>query len=186
MATSESDLSDQSMVCGRVVDVRTHKSLGVTRIVIEIPSEHHVEATRLLYEKDAAVVPVALPPGSTYGVCKGNGTPNPVHPSTAAARPTKADSFRPSGSGASPFRGLKGSEIDVVAWVGARCNDPAFRAWIGVDTEEEAAQKVREICGVSSRADLRSDGPARRAALDKLLFPYTNHLREQVEQDLHA
>lgn len=42
---------------------------------------------------------------------------------------------------------------------GIRCNDPAFRHWLGsVADADDAADYVRHYCGVQSRADLNVGG----------------------------
>ena len=39
-------------------------------------------------------------------------------------------------------------------WVAMRCTEPAFQAWLGVETEAEAAEMVREMSGCYSRAEI--------------------------------
>lgn len=53
---------------GPVVDVRAVHSREVTVIKVEIPEEHHVAATVLLYGQDVVVTLLALPVQIIYGV----------------------------------------------------------------------------------------------------------------------
>lgn len=41
------------------------------------------------------------------------------------------------------------------------CKDPAFREWLGVETEEQAAQFIRTECGVNSRKELDTNPSAK-------------------------
>jgi predicted metalloenzyme YecM len=49
-----------------------------------------------------------------------------------------------------------------------RCREPMFQRYLQVSDENEAAEAVREACGISSRAGLNTDPEAARAwrALD--------------------
>lgn len=53
---------------GRVTSVRDVKSLGVTRVTIELPLECHVQATSGFYDQVVALTRVDLPPGVPYGI----------------------------------------------------------------------------------------------------------------------
>lgn len=53
---------------GRVASVRDVKSLGITRLTIELPLECHVQATTGFYEQTVALTRVELPPGVPYGI----------------------------------------------------------------------------------------------------------------------
>jgi hypothetical protein len=44
-----------------------------------------------------------------------------------------------------------------------RCRDPQFQRYLEVSNEDEAAEAVREACGISSRAGLNTDPEAARA-----------------------
>lgn len=64
-----SEPSKQSLVAyGRVTAVRDVKSLGVTRVTIELPIECHVPATAGFYDQVVALTRVDLPPGTQYGI----------------------------------------------------------------------------------------------------------------------
>jgi predicted metalloenzyme YecM len=44
-----------------------------------------------------------------------------------------------------------------------RCREPLFQRYLEVSNEDEAAQSVRLICGIASRAGLNTDPEAARA-----------------------
>jgi hypothetical protein len=44
-----------------------------------------------------------------------------------------------------------------------RCREPIFQRYLNVSDENEAAEAVREACGISSRAGLNTDPEAARA-----------------------
>lgn len=46
------------------------------------------------------------------------------------------------------------NELTPSVQAALKCGDPEFQAFLNVDTEEAAAVKVRERCGVQSRRDL--------------------------------
>jgi hypothetical protein len=68
----------------------------------------------------------------------------------------------------------------LAQWVAMRCQEPHFQAWLyrqdrerwiaaaGEDAEEVAANVIRAICGVDSRAELDSN-PEAAARLHKLI-----------------
>ncbi len=43
------------------------------------------------------------------------------------------------------------------------CTNPEFQAWLGVNSEMDAAAEIRLRCGIGSRATLDTDGVARSA-----------------------
>jgi hypothetical protein len=68
----------------------------------------------------------------------------------------------------------------LAQWVAMRCHEPHFQAWLyrqdrerwkaaaGEDAEEVAANVIRAICGIESRAELDSN-PEAAAKLHKLI-----------------
>lgn len=54
---------------------------------------------------------------------------------------------------------------------GMLCRDLNFMTWIGATTPEEAAEKLRSRCGVSSRRELDEGAPAARYA--DLIWQYS-------------
>lgn len=189
---------------GSVVNVRPISSRAVTRIEIEIPIEAHIEATSLLYGKDVLIVPMTLPPTVPYGMADG-AIPDVAEPGAAAhaaspEAPVSASSERT--SAASPFSALAGGKgrsstttprasgtrspmlgrredaIDIVRWLGIRCNDKDFRGWLGVSDEAAAAHRVRELCGVTSRKEISGSLPARRAFFEQIYKPFIAHVAQ--------
>ena len=67
-------------------------------------------------------------------------------------------------------------------WTVQRCRESAFQRFLGVDGEQAAARRVKEVCEVGSRAELDRDAAAharwderiRRAYLKYQQDP-TNH-----------
>lgn len=67
-------------------------------------------------------------------------------------------------------------------WTALRCREPQFQQCLGVASEEDAAEKVRQLCEIQSRAELDRDPAAaarwderiRRAYLNYQQHP-TNH-----------
>lgn len=191
---------------GSVVNVRPIASRAVTRIEIEIPIEAHIEATSLLYGKDVLIVPVALQPTVPYGMTDGTvpdvGSPGADGPqgsspanAPASGSPTTAGKSafsalaggktssagrtatitRAPGAG-SPMLGRRDDAIDIVRWLGIRCNDGVFQEWLGAGDADDAASRVREICDVSSRKEISGSLPARRAFFDKIYKPFIAHV----------
>lgn len=67
-------------------------------------------------------------------------------------------------------------------WAALRCREPAFQAFLGVDDEAEAAEKVRQLCGVQSRSEFDRD-PEAAARLHELVrkpFIDFSHHQEQA------
>lgn len=63
----------------------------------------------------------------------------------------------------------------VSQWLGIRCAEPVFQEFLGVSNTEEAAQKVRDICGVKSRSEIEAS-PEAMIQFNKLRMKYSNHL----------
>jgi len=58
------------------------------------------------------------------------------------------------------------------------CKDEAFREWLGPNlTEEEAAEHVRTVCGISSRSELDHDQEAAALFNEHFRLPYMNVLK---------
>lgn len=56
--------------------------------------------------------------------------------------------------GKAPEPKKKWHEMKPSQRAGIRCSDPEFIKWLGVANSDEAAIKVREICGILSRSEL--------------------------------
>jgi hypothetical protein len=76
------------MAYGRVTSVRDVKSLGVTRVTIELPLECHVQATSGFYDQTVALTRVELPPGTPYGISPVAAPAEPVAPTQKARKQT--------------------------------------------------------------------------------------------------
>lgn len=57
-------------------------------------------------------------------------------------------------------------------WCALRCREPEFQRFLGVSREDEAAEKVRSICGVESRAELDTNAEAAARLHDRIRKPY--------------
>jgi hypothetical protein len=177
---------------GNVVNIRSIPTRQVTRIEIELPIEAHVEATRLLFGQDVLVIPVKLGPTQAYGMVSGDeqapsegapgacsaqsdlavrqGTPAPVRSSALAALATPATPFARSSVRASLSQ--EHARLDIVRWLGARCREDAFQDWLGVRTEAAAVERVREMCGVSSRSEIPSSPALRQVFFRDIHAPF--------------
>jgi hypothetical protein len=58
-----------------------------------------------------------------------------------------------------------------VQTAGMLCRNPAFQGWLDVDSEDEAASKICEICGIQSRSELNGNEKA-QALFDQLIKSY--------------
>lgn len=71
----------------------------------------------------------------------------------------------------------------LAQWAAMRCQEPQFMAWMGrvfpdqpCRTPEEAAQAIRTICGVESRAEL-DNNPIAQETFDELIRrPWRQHI----------
>lgn len=71
----------------------------------------------------------------------------------------------------------------LARWAAMRCQEPEFRAWMAkqfpsnaCSTPDDAAQAIRTICGVDSRAELDSN-PLAQATFDDLIrLPWRQHI----------
>jgi hypothetical protein len=129
-------------ISGTFSDLKTVKSRSVVQLVIEVP-----------IEQGAAVIEAfGFPqPGAEIHVA----VARLVAASTTIEHQPKDEKPR-----------RKFSDMPRWQQSGIRCNEPAFWKWLidrhnfGVDTPQEAAEAVREICGVFSRAELDSQPTA--------------------------
>lgn len=64
-------------------------------------------------------------------------------------------------------------------WCALRCQDPVFQRFLGVTDKNAAADAIRTMCGVASRAEFDKD-PAAKARLDKLIrLPFSDFSHNQ-------
>lgn len=72
-----------------------------------------------------------------------------------------------------PARRMPGARRPALAALaGMLCSNPAFQAWSGVGTPEEAAAWVRRVCGVQSRSELDTNTAAAQAFEHKVRRPW--------------
>lgn len=82
---------------------------------------------------------------------------------------------------AEPQEERKGGPLARLA--GIWCADPGFRAWVSshyntrVGNPEEAADVIRKVCGIPSRAELDHDPRARTLFDQHFRIPYNRYLQ---------
>lgn len=67
----------------------------------------------------------------------------------------------------------------MVTKISIACKDVAFQRMLNVNTEEDAIKKVRQLCGIKSRAEIATNENAYKDAL-KILIDYGNWLRGEM------
>lgn len=174
---------------GSVVNVKAIPTREVTRIEIEVPIEFHAELTRLLFGRDALVLPSNLPENVNYGVMDSPEAtaPDSSQPGCEQGAPVHSRPVRTSSAfgrlagrapGGTVQRGANG--LDIVKWLGMRCADASFQEFLRASSSEEAVQTVRDICGVSSRAQIPEDATARSLFYEKIYHPYQRYLTKET------
>jgi len=64
-------------------------------------------------------------------------------------------------------------------WTAMRCREAAFQRFLGVDSNEAAAARVRELCEVGSRADLDRDQAAQARWDERIRRAYLRYQERQ-------
>jgi len=64
-------------------------------------------------------------------------------------------------------------------WTVLRCREQDFQQFLGVDGEEAAASRVKEVCEVESRAQLDRDPAAQARWNERIRRAYQQHLQNQ-------
>jgi hypothetical protein len=166
-------MSDDVIVAvhAHVVQVRDFKGLGVTRITLEIPIEHFVNATAMLYEQD--VIVTRAPPGmkgSPYGLRRGD-------------EPPPQDERE----------STKGGPLSELA--GMWCRSSEFQKWMrkahkstwaessAKDPEQIARDVILRCCEIKSRRELDHDAKAARVFNDAFRAPFAEHLHTTKDAD---
>lgn len=170
---------------GSVVNVKAIPTREVTRIEIEVPIEFHAELTRLLFGRDALVLPSNLPANVNYGVMDSPDTPVGHEPgSTSPSRSEQSPSAFRRLAGRAPGGTVQrgAPTLDIVKWLGMRCMDSSFQAFLGASSSEDAAQTVRDICGVASRSEIPGDSTARSLFYQHIYHPYQRYLTRSTGQ----
>jgi hypothetical protein len=62
-------------------------------------------------------------------------------------------------------------------WTVQRCREQAFQQFLGVDGEEAAARRVKEVCEISTRAQLDRDAAAQARWNERIRRAYLQHLQ---------
>lgn len=83
---------------------------------------------------------------------------------------------------AAPNPGTRPQPLDILVWLGARCREPRFQAWLGASGEEQAAAMVRQRCGVTTRSDIPVLKQARSDFFEHIYHPYRNAVRRQIQE----
>ena len=160
---------------GRVVNIRTVPSRQVTQIVIEIPEEFHVQATSMLYNKDAFVLASSPTANVAYGIVPldAMGQESPVTPQA------DADEAPASRSAAAPVHsgGLR-HNVNPTQWLAVQCSRAPFMDWLGVSSTSEAVDRVRSLCHVQSRKEISSNPAALQRFMTKIYLPFNRHMEQ--------
>jgi len=67
-------------------------------------------------------------------------------------------------------------------WTALRCREREFQQFLGVDSDEAAAAKVREVCEIASRADLDRDPAAAARWNERIRRRYQQYLQHPKNQ----
>ena len=67
-------------------------------------------------------------------------------------------------------------------WCALRCREPDFQRFLGVEAEAAAANKVRALCGVASRAEFDRDPDAEARLHEIIRRSYQQYLQDPKNQ----
>jgi hypothetical protein len=67
-------------------------------------------------------------------------------------------------------------------WTVQRCREQAFQKFLGVDGEQAAARRVKEVCEVGSRAELDRDAAAQARWNERIRQRYQQYLQDPKNQ----
>lgn len=151
------------MVFGEVVTVKPIPTRAVTQIVIEIPEEYHIQATTMLFRKNAFVFACADGTNMPFGVAKlgENGFQTQALPEKPQKRFT-------------PDQRSSDQSIDIVKWLAFRCREGDFQRFMECESEPQTIDKVREICQVESRADIPTNEAATQRFMENIYTAFKN------------
>lgn len=172
--------ADFDLAYGHVTNVKSIPSRGVTRIEIEVPTEHHVALTALLHSRGALVFPMwernGQPP-IPYGVTTLSKLVGP-QPRQNAVRPeARHAEVQQAPSGVSGFSSTPRRGRDFVRECALRCKEKDFWEFLSretsepVNNEDTAIAELRELLGIGSRSELRDNVRAQRA-YDELIATF--------------
>jgi hypothetical protein len=171
---------------GSVVNVKAIPTREVTRVEIELPIEFHAELTRLLFGRDALVLPSNLPDGVNYGVMDSPETTASHEQQQAGESTERQISRSPSAISRVAGRAPGGTvqrgapSLDIVRWLGMRCGESSFQAFLKASSREGAAQAVRDICGVVSRSEIPGNTTARSMFYQHIYHPFQRYLTQEA------
>lgn len=188
-------MSDEIVaIFGKVSQVRDYASLGLTRIIIDIPVEFHVNATAMLYGQDVLVTmaPKTMA-GSPYGPRRSSGTEDPEPPIGSPERQPWQDRKNAAANAALDATATakdgpmaKGGPLSELA--GQWCRLPAFQKWAKVTfpdvakalplatrPEQVAREIILQACGVLSRKELDHQDTAAMRFQELIRLPYMAH-----------
>lgn len=142
---------------GYVVSVKDVPSAGLTRLLVELPIEAHVEATRLFYGQRVLVTITAL--DGPLGILEAGGGAQVSAPAAPLQAGQKAGPLCMSAV-------RLGNTADFQRFL-------ACQGWSQRDgtTPDEARAAILEICGVESRKQLDEQEEARQS-FSKLMEAY--------------
>jgi hypothetical protein len=145
-----------ALIYGEVVTVKPIPTRQVTQIVIEIPEEFHIQATQLLFKRNAFILPCAEKTplaGATFGVTTLGAAMNP--PPAPEPQPERP-------------------KLNIPQWLAIKGQDHNFQQFLGATDAEDAARIVRERCRVESRADIAGDEHALRVFMQEIYTPFSS------------
>lgn len=145
-----------ALIYGQVVTVKPIPTRQVTQIIIEIPDEHHITATQILYNRNAFIMPCESKdplPGLSYGVTTLGKAMNP---------PAQPEPVQREGN----------SELNIAQWLALKGKETNFQSFLGVDNEIDAAEKVRGICRVTSRGEIAHNAQANEIFMTQIYTPF--------------
>jgi len=140
-----------SVIEAAAVSVKTMAD-NTLRLTVDIEPRHAKAAFALFGERGTAVALAAL---------------------KAAHEPDQAPQPEP--------ETIKGGELSK--WAAMRCQDPAFRAWLATqgpsrqdwNTTDGAADTIRAICHITSRAELDHNKAAAAIFNERIRRPWLEH-----------
>jgi hypothetical protein len=68
-------------------------------------------------------------------------------------------------------------------WTAMRCREAGFQRFLGVDSNEAAAARVRELCEVGSRAELDRDAAAQARWNERIRLAYLQYQNHNPQEN---
>jgi hypothetical protein len=147
-------MSEKAATLATFSDFRTVKGRKVCQLIFEVPMEAANEALQAL-----------------------GGVPSPVDPVWCGiARVQPKATSEPLKAVEGPRKRWRDSTPTFQASI--RCGEPLFREYIGAETEADAADLVRIMCGVTTRANIIQGEPS-GDAWEQCESRYQNWLSER-------